>query len=61
MEPGDEIRYDVMSQGLKWYDVMESDVAWRDVSGQAVTWYDEVVSRGEMNQNWIGSGQGKAW
>ena len=36
-------------------------MAWCDVSGQGMTWYDEVVSRGEVNQNWTGSGQGKAW
>ena len=61
MKSDDGIRCKVMRQGATWCDVMESGVAWCDVSGQGMTWYDEVVSRGEVNQNWTGSGQGKAW
>ena len=61
VESDDEIRCDVMGQGVMWCNVMESGVAWCDVSGQAVTWYNKVVSQGEVNQNWTWSGQGKAW
>ena len=46
---------DVMDSGMAWCDVMESGMAWYDISGQGVTWYDEVVSQGEVNQNWTGS------
>ena len=50
----------VWRDGIR-YGVVNSGVAWCDVSGQGMTWYDKVVRRGEVNQNWTGSEQGKAW